>query len=132
MFAAWGRYLKSISWASILALNEVGVVFLFYGFLVADVCGYSICEIAARDKKRLEECKCNLDAISKTMESIKVFILGVDAPGYLGVVFIAALGLLIYPGHVAYFYWHGLIAGAICFHTAFSQASLALLAARRE
>lgn len=123
------QYASDGFWGMILLINEFFSVALFAGFLYADKCCLDACrtalrvksDIAAEDRKKL----------AYLGRSIRLYIMGCDAPALLGLLIILILDLGL-RSHAAGLYLHGFSAGAIGLQIAFSQTALALLGVIRK
>lgn len=119
----WFDLMPTVSWESVLGLNEGLCAFLYALFLLADICCLGMCTrclgVKGLPKKQRT-------ALLDVAASLKLYILGVDGPGLLGILLVLGVSTWIHP-LVSGFYWQGFVTGAICLHIVFSQASLALL-----
>jgi hypothetical protein len=119
-----------LPWKTVLKINEWSSLFIFCIFLFADWMGYRACKLAFGNEQFRKSAK--YEAVAASLEELKLAIVAVDVPGLLGLAFIVVVSYFAYPEYIRFDYWHGFVAGAIAFHVAFSQSSLALLAARHS
>jgi len=136
------------SWSFVMKINEGSSLLMFFFFLVADLRCLAICKCGSEAAKRCEldsdpKCAVSIERQSKKREEtfkseaklLEKYVMGVDLPGFIGLLVIVGVSLLFYPAEGAVkqtfslSYWQGFTTGAIALHIAFSQVALACLSA---
>ena len=121
---------KYFSWKSVLRINELASVILFGWFFLANITvqqGLRIVLQACEKKGAIQYL-----GIKSFYGEMRLLFITVDAPGFLGLLFITYISHSMYPENIRFIYWHGFIAGAIALHIAYSQMALALVSSRRK